>query len=69
MDNLKTIQDIRELSTSITDTDFYIGLNEIIEKLENVYNNYDLHCMNDGIIGLYGEKKMLGAIIEYLKRI
>ena len=42
---------------------------EIIEELESVYNDYDLHCMNDGIIGLYGEKRMLEEVIKYLKRI
>lgn len=67
--NDKKISDIEKLSVSITDLDFYEGLQEIIDNLESVYNNYDLHCMNDGIIGLQGEKKMLGAVIHYLKRI
>ena len=65
----KGINDISKLSISITDLDFYEGLNEIIQNLESVYNNYDLHSMNDGIIGLYGEKRMLGEVIKYLKRI
>lgn len=67
--NDKTISDIDKLSIAITDFDFYEGLKEIIDNLESIYNNYDLHSMNDGVIGLYGEKKMLGAIICYLKRI
>lgn len=67
--DLKGISDISKLSTLITDTDFYEGLNEIITNLESVYNNYDLHSMNDSIIGLYGEHKMLGEVIKYLKRI
>ena len=65
----KTIKDIEKLSSCITDLDFYEGLREIIGNLESVYDEYDLHSMNDGIIGLYGEKKMLGEIIKYLKRI
>ena len=65
----KKISDIEKLSVSITDLDFYEGLQEIIDNLESVYKNYDLHCMNDGIIGLQGEKKMLGAVIYYLKRV
>lgn len=65
----KTIKDIEKLSSCITDLDFYEGLREIIENLEGVYNEYDLHSMNDSIIGLYGEKKMLGEVIKYLKRI
>lgn len=65
----KNITDISKLNTSITDLDFYEGLNEIIKQFEDVYDNYDLHSMNDGIIGLQGEKKMLGEIIKYLKRI
>lgn len=67
--NDKKISDIEKLSISITDLDFYEGLQEIIDNLESVYNNYDLHCMNDRIIGLQGEKKMLGEVIHYLKRI
>lgn len=67
--NYKTIRDIERLSPCITDLDFYEGLREIIENLESVYNDYDLHSMNDGVIGLLGEKKMLGAVIKYLKKI
>ena len=67
--NYKTIKDIEKSSPCITDFDFYEGLREIIENLESVYNEYDLHSMNDSIIGLYGEKKMLGEVIKYLKRI
>lgn len=63
------ISDIENLSTLITDTNFYEGLNEIIANLEKVYKNYDLHSMNDSVIRLYGEKRMLGEIIKYLKRI
>ena len=66
---MKRLSDISKLNISITDLDFYEGLGEIIEELENVYNDYDLHCMNDGIIGLYGEKRMLEEVIKYLKRI
>lgn len=65
----KTIKDIEKLSSCITDWDFYEGLREIIGNLESVYDEYDLHSMNDGIIGLQGEKKMLGEVIKYLKRI
>ena len=67
--NYKTIKDIEKLSPCITDLDFYEGLREIIENLESVYNDYDLHSMNDTAIGLQGEKKMLGAVIKYLKKI
>lgn len=64
-----SISDISKLNTLITDLDFYDGLNEIIANLESVYENYDLHSMNDGVIGLYGEKRMLEEVIKYLKRI
>ena len=62
------ISDISKLDTSICDHSFEEGLQEIIDNLESVYNNYDLHCMNNGVIRLYGEKKMLGEVIQYLKR-
>lgn len=62
------ISDISKLNTCICDHSFEKGLQEIIGNLESIYNNYDLHCMNDGVIGLYGEKKMLGEVINYLKR-
>lgn len=68
MEEEKSIADIKKLNTSICDWSFTEGLQEIIGELESVYDNYSLHSMNDGIIRLYGEKKMLGEIIEYLKR-
>ena len=69
-DNIgKNITDISKLNTSITDLDFYEGLSEIIEQLDSVYKDYDLHSMNDSSIAKYGEKRMLGAIISYLNKI
>lgn len=62
------ISDISKLDTSICDHSFEEGLQEIIGNLESVYNDYDLHSMNDGVIGLYGEKKMLDEVIQYLKK-
>ena len=63
------ISDINKSSISIADSDFYEGLNEIIINLEQVYENYDFHSMNDYVIGLCGEKRMLGEVIKYLKRV
>lgn len=62
------IGDISKLDVSICDHSFAEGLQEIIDNLESIYNDYDLHCMNDGVIRLYGEKKMLSEVIQYLKR-
>lgn len=62
------IDDISKLNISICDHSFAEGLQEIIGNLESIYNDYDLYCMNDGVIGLYGEKKMLGEVIQYLKK-
>lgn len=39
---------------------------ELINYLQDFYNNYSTHSMNEGAIGLGGEKEMLGKIIELI---
>jgi hypothetical protein len=63
------INDIKNLDTCITDLDFYDGLNEIIEKLENVEKDFNTRSMSDYTLYLQGQKIMLQEIIKYLKSI
>jgi HEPN domain-containing protein len=65
----KRLKDIKELSVSISDIDFYEGLEEIISELEKVYNDFNTHSMNESVLYFEGQEIMLKEIIEYLKRI
>lgn len=57
------------LNINISDNDFYEGLKEIIKELEEFYNNFDAHSMNDHILYERGQKDMLSKIITYLKQV
>jgi hypothetical protein len=44
-------------------------INEIINELQKLYDDFDTRSMNDHELYLEGEKNMISSIITYLKRI
>jgi hypothetical protein len=44
-------------------------IDSIIIELQEVYNNFSTHSMNESTLYLQGQKSMLAIIIDYLKRV
>ena len=60
--------DINELDINIADNDGTLrNINEIIEQLVLLYNNFDTRAMSNQTLFLQGKKDMLRSIITYLK--
>lgn len=61
------MSNLSKLSTSITDSSYQEGLQEIIDELKTV--EIDTFAMNEtSHARLYGEKEMLREVINYLER-
>jgi len=61
---------ISDLNICIADNDGNLrDIDEVIEELQKLYDNYSTHSMNDHALYLQGEKNMILEIIRYLKRI
>jgi len=61
---------LANLNITIADNDGNLrDVDEIIAELQNLYDNYDTHSMNEYTLYLQGEKNMILKVIEYLKRI
>lgn len=56
-----------KLETSICDNSAKGFADQLQGELENALEQFDTHCMNDGVLHLQGEKAMLEKVINYIK--